>query len=547
MISEDLHIISTSNDKFISHKRNEFSNAFRYGYAIQSDPNKPSWNKKKIMKMFSMTDWETRSLKSAVDAQILAYNEQQKELEERITELEELLVDEELSKRKRFKYIRKIAQLRRRLGMQLVFGSYNLIKKITKEYNKPIGERDEKKIAAWKAQFSEKRNMSLFVVGEANQKGNRYFDFNRLAEGIIIYKSNRYNHVEIKIKVTKWNKPLLLKLQKLAIDCMIPISVRLSNDNISLSYDESFLNGYEFKETEMKHEIKEIRKKKKDLADEELKRIVNDCRIKYHREQENRMLVGKKANRYISIDMNPTNIGYVVFDVLKGDEIKIIEIGEFDMSLLAKRLGVASTHYKQLKQNDKRKYELTIVLKKLFNIANHYGCSRFVIEKLNTEYKDGEEFSKEANRKIKNLWNKELTLQIIRRRCSVNGIKLIEVNPCHSSFIGNVQHPFEDAASAACEIGRRGTQQYIENGKFYPTVTDEDMDTLKRLFGSDALCSTDCNWVEIYKSCKSLFEKNSDFEHRFRTANVYCDTQTLRMQSRHSGVIHKVYTATQRL
>ena len=547
MISEDLHIISTSNDKFISHKRNEFSNAFRYGYAIQSDPNKPSWNKKKIMKMFSMTDWETRSLKSAVDAQILAYNEQQKELEERITELEELLVDEELSKRKRFKYIRKIAQLRRRLGMQLVFGSYNLIKKITKEYNKPIGERDEKKIAAWKAQFSEKRNMSLFVVGEANQKGNRYFDFNRLAEGIIIYKSNRYNHVEIKIKVTKWNKPLLLKLQKLAIDCMIPISVRLSNDNISLSYEESFLKGYEFRETELKHEIKEIRKKKKDLADEELKRIVNDCRIKYHREQENRMLVGKKANRYISIDMNPTNIGYVVFDVLKGDEIKIIEIGEFDMSLLAKRLGVASTHYKQLKQNDKRKYELTIVLKKLFNIANHYGCSRFVIEKLNTEYKDGEEFSKEANRKIKNLWNKELTLQIIRRRCSVNGIKLIEVNPCHSSFIGNVQHPFEDAASAACEIGRRGTQQYIENGKFYPTVTDEDMDTLKRLFGSDALCSTDCNWVEIYKSCKSLFEKNSDFEHRFRTANVYCDTQTLRMQSRHSGVIHKVYTATQRL
>ena len=146
----------------------------------------------------------------------------------------------------------------------------------------------------------------------------------------------------------------------------------------------------------MKREIKEIRKK--DLADEELKRIVNECRIKYHREQENRMLVGKKANRYISIDMNPTNIG--VFDVLKGDEIKIIEVGEFDMSLLATRLGVASNHYKQLKQNDKRKYELTIVLKKIFNIANHYGCSRFVIEKLNIEYKDGEEFSKEANRKI---------------------------------------------------------------------------------------------------------------------------------------------------
>ena len=547
MISLNARIISTSNDEFILHKQNDYSHAFRYGYAIQSDPNKPSWDEKKIKKMFSMTVWEVRSLKIAVDAQISAYNEQQKELEERITELEELLADEDLSKRERFKYTRKLARLRRRLGKQIVFGSYRLMKKITKECNKPIGERDEKKIADRKAQFSENRIVSLFIVGEAHKKGNRNFDFSRLADGIIIYKANKYNRIEIKIKVTKWNRPLLLKLQKLAMDCMIPISVSLSNDNISLSYDESFLNGYEFKETEMNREIKEIRKKNKDLADEELKRIVNDCRIKYHREQENRMFVGKKVNRYISIDMNPTNIGYVVFDVIKGDEIKIIEVGEFDMSLFATRLGVASNHYKQLKQNDKRKYELTIVLKKIFNIANHYGCSRFVIEDLNTNYKDGEEFSKEANRKIKNLWNKELTLQIIRRRCSVDGIKLIEVNPCYSSFIGNVQHPYEDAASAACEIGRRGTQQYIENGKFYPTVTDEDIDTLKRLFGSDALCSTDCNWVEIYKSCKSLFEKNSDFEHRFRTANVYCDTQTLRMQSRHSGVIHKVYTATQRL
>ena len=545
MISKDLSIISTSNDEFILHKQNDYSHAFRYGYAIQSDPNKPSWDEKKIKKKFSMTVWEVRSLKNAVDTQISSYEAQQKELEERITELEELLADEDLSKRERFKYTRKLARLRRRLGKQIVFGSYNIRKKITKECNKPIGERDEKKIADRKAQFSENRIVSLFIVGEAHKKGNRNFDFSRLADGIIIYEANRYNHIEIKIKVTKWNRPLLLKLQKLAMDCMIPISVHLSTDNISLLYDESFLNGYEFKETEMKREIKDIRKK--DLDDEETKRIVNECRIKYHIEQENRMLVGKKVNRYISIDMNPTNIGYVVFDVIKGDEIKIIEIGEFDMSLLATRLGVANNHYKQLKQNNKRKYELTIVLKKLFNIANHYGCSRFVIEKLNTEYKDGEEFSKEANRKIKNLWNKELTLQIIRRRCSVDGIKLIEVNPCYSSFIGNVQHPYEDAASAACEIGRRGTQQYIKNGKFYPTVTDEDIDTLKRLFGSDALCSTDCNWVEIYKSCKSLFEKNSDFEHRFRTANVYCDTQTLRMQSRHSGVIHKVYTATQHL
>ena len=157
MVSKDLNIISTSNNGFILQKQNEFSHAFRYGYAIQSDPNKPSWDEKKIMKMFSMTDWETRSLKIAVDAQISAYEAQQKKLEERITELEELLADEDLSKRERFKYTKKLARLRRRLGKQIVFGSYNLIKNITKESNKPIGERDDKKIAAWKAQYSENR------------------------------------------------------------------------------------------------------------------------------------------------------------------------------------------------------------------------------------------------------------------------------------------------------------------------------------------------------------------------------------------------------
>ena len=78
MISLNARIISTSNDEFISHKQNDYSHAFRYGYAIQSDPNKPSLDEKKIKKMFSLNSWEIQSLKIAVDAQISAYNEQQK-------------------------------------------------------------------------------------------------------------------------------------------------------------------------------------------------------------------------------------------------------------------------------------------------------------------------------------------------------------------------------------------------------------------------------------------------------------------------------------
>jgi hypothetical protein len=108
-----------------------------------------------------------------------------------------------------------------------------------------------------------------------------------------------------------------------------------------------------------------------------------------------------------------------------------------------------------------------------------------------------------------------LLTNCLKRRCNENGIELVEVNPCNSSFIGNIQHPYVDACNASIEIGRRGLYKY-DIGGFYPHITVEDIRTLESKFGDVVECNTDSNWVEIYKSLRNSF-KGEEFSYRLRT------------------------------
>jgi hypothetical protein len=117
---------------------------------------------------------------------------------------------------------------------------------------------------------------------------------------------------------------------------------------------------------------------------------------------------------------------------------------------------------------------------------------------------------------VNNVWNRDLLVGCITRRCNETGIELVEVNPCYSSFIGNIQHPYADACNASIEIGRRGLCKY-ENGGFYPNITKEDICTLEAKFGDVVKCSTDSNWVQVYKSLKKTLDCK-EFSHRLRTA-----------------------------
>jgi len=195
-------------------------------------------------------------------------------------------------------------------------------------------------------------------------------------------------------------------------------------------------------------------------------------------------------DRYMAIDLNPTCWGYSVLERIddEGDgHFRILFAESLDLSELCKKLGLKSDHPVQLKQNRKREHEWIFAMHYLIDKANHFRCGHFVMEDLQFGAETSMFYSTEARRKINNLWNRGLIDTKITSLCIENGIDLIRVNPSYSSFIGNIKYrQFEDACSASIEIGRRGMFKYQE-GKFYPSVTQDDLDTIRTVFGADAL------------------------------------------------------------
>jgi hypothetical protein len=82
------------------------------------------------------------------------------------------------------------------------------------------------------------------------------------------------------------------------------------------------------------------------------------------------------------------------------------------------------------------------------------------------------------------------------------GIIKIEVNPCYSSFIGNMIYDYIDPINASIEIGRRGIFKYKKDS-FYPKLTSTILNTMKTKFSRDVLDIKDGdNWMNIYQEVK---------------------------------------------
>ena len=126
---------------------------------------------------------------------------------------------------------------------------------------------------------------------------------------------------------------------------------------------------------------------------------------------------------------------------------------------------------------------------------------------LEIEY-DFDAISKEFNRKVRNIWHRGLSCNLISKYCNCLGIQKIEVNPCYTSFIGNIKYNYFDPVNASLEIGRRGMFKY-EKGAFFPKVTEADLNTMSRLIAKsrDVLDKTELlrklkslsNWKDFFK------------------------------------------------
>ena len=282
-----------------------------------------------------------------------------------------------------------------------------------------------------KEEFQLKKLRPLYSVGESDKKGNRKFSI--VTENHIIFKPNKNEHFLLEINPSKNYQKYLIQLSQLSNEKKIPIDFKLDSDYIYVSFDLNKLKS---------------------------ERIIPD----------------KIKDRYFAIDMNPNYVGYTVIDWVDGQNYKIVDKGcfslkdlnDYDDSLKGKGFSSESKERKYI--SNKRNYEISDIAHKLERIANHYRCEFFVMEDLSIPSKDNGK-GKRFNRLCNQQWCRNRFCNIIKKLCKLDKIKILEVIPNYTSFIGNLVYRDEklfDPCLSSIEISRRGYEfnhQYILKDK----------------------------------------------------------------------------------
>ena len=290
-------------------------------------------------------------------------------------------------------------------------------------------DRCQNKIS--KDEFKIRKLRPIYSVGESPRKGNRKFLI--ITENHIIFKPTREEHFLLEINPSKNYQKYLLRLSDLASQKKIPIDFKLDLNYIYVSFDLNKLKS---------------------------ERIISD----------------KIKDRCFAIDMNPNYVGYTVIDWVDGQNYKIVDKGcfslkklnDYDDSLKGKGFSSESKERKYI--SNKRNYEISDIAHKLERIANHYQCEFFVMEDLSISSKDNGK-GRRFNRLCNQQWCRNRFTNIIKKLCKLDKIKILEVIPNYSSFIGNLVYRDEklfDPCLSSIEISRRGYEfnhQYILKDK----------------------------------------------------------------------------------
>ena len=324
---------------------------------------------------------------------------------------------------------------------KIIFGGkYNL-----KQYLKKYISKDE---------FKENRMLPITIQGEQLHKGNRLFDFD-FEENKITFKLSRTNHQTLKYKVPhKKIKNNLIRLQELIDNKQISVTVSLTKSVMYLTFDES---------------------------------KITDCNFK-----------DLKKNRVLGIDMNPNYIGISVLEFDENDQFKILDKRVFDLSKLTTKSGKSSIDKKSKYLTNKLNHETIQIAHNICNLVDYWKCDKVVVEDL-TIKSSNKGNGKYFNRLCNNVWKRNLFVNKIKSLSLLCNFSLVEVNPCYTSFIGNVIYGNEttpDMVAASIEIARRGYKKF-EKSWFYPSIRDERIDEQwkQTLSGFD-------NWKSAFQEIK---------------------------------------------
>ena len=500
MLTRKLHIKSVSDVSFIIKKQQSYSYAFRKLFCNIdkiSDKEYLSF----ISNEFGLSQIELRSLISEVNSKYAKVLTNKKQMETKIVSIEKELV---LLRKKTnptakttqaiFKLNKKLQYCKKSLDLGIVFGGKALLREISFLSNEKENNKD--KISEKKSEFINKRLLPIYILGEANQKGNRFLSFD-LPNNKITYRPCRGTKIELEFSNYKSYKKDWQKLQYLIDNKLISISVMLSGENICLSFNDKVLHGYSLDVSSRTKEIKKIKEQNLPLEEQtqQIKTLYKEC----FRRAEKKAIGNKKPNRYLAIDTNPDYIGCSILDKC-GDEIKVVHAFNYDLTKANERLDRSCPPNLRKHINNKRIHGISHLWKDLFKILSYYQCAYIVLE--NLELGDKKFDIKESNRKTKNLWHRSLSAKLIDKYCNKNGVIKIEIEPQYTSFIGNIEHQFIDPVNASIEIGRRGMFKYKKE-KFFPEFNvDTIVNAMSRLNKSrDVSYLKDCtNWKEMYRN-----------------------------------------------
>lgn len=318
-----------------------------------------------------------------------------------------------------------------------------------------------------KEQYKEKRLLAITIQGEKNYYGNRKFKLD-IINNKIIFKYNRLKYFYLQLpKVTKNYFKHLINLQELCDEKKYKYSIKLNDKYIFISFDE----------------IKE-----------------NEIDLKF--------------NRFIGIDLNPSNIGISVCEF--ENELKIINTYCFDFKKIINiilKLKVSSNDKKLYHWNSKLNYEILQISKEINKISKYYECKYIFIEDLN--FKKDLNINSLFNRLTKNLWKKIIFINNLEKRCNINNQKLFKINPAYSSIIGNLMYDCLDSVNASIEIARRGYEIVIKrNKRFYPTFIIKN--SIQHQWKEMGIVMNN-NWIEVFK-----YIKNTKFKYRVTLQKKCC-------------------------
>ena len=337
-----------------------------------------------------------------------------------------------------------------------------------------------------KEQFKYNRLLPVCSVGAKNFQGNRLFFFD-LPNNRVVYKPSRGVRKEIQFcPVKKKLAQELAKVQELAEQKKMPVTVKFTDKHLFLTYDESLIYNEAYK--------------------------------------------GLKHNRVLGIDMNPNYIGVSVIEFDRVDEFKVLHKEVYDLTRLTKPSGKASTDKNSKFLTNKLKHETIAIAHKINRLVDYWKCNKLAIEDLSIKPANQSK-GRNLNRLCNNKWERQLFVNKLKMLANIHRYELIEVNPAYSSIVGNFAYGSPDTpdmVAASIEIARRAYKKF-EKGWFYPRYHVETPNEQWK------------QTLDGVKSWKKLFLKVKETKLKYRFLLFdYIGNAVLSIRHKHQGWI--VYT-----